>query len=541
MLSWTGFAASPAFQTKDECVILPINRRQLLVGAGASAAILTMGARAATLGSAQLFTLGVASGEPVSDGMVLWTRLAPEPLQADGGMMAKAVPVRWEVATDDRFTRIAASGTARALPEWGHSVHVEVSGLQPARPYWYRFIANGETSAIGRTRTAPAPGASVERLRICFGSCQKYESGYYAAWRHIVAEDPDLILFLGDYIYEGAPSAKEAVRLHKNPEPMDLAGYRVRYATYKLDPLLQAAHQAAPWVTTWDDHEVANDYADSLDEKNSDPVTFLLRRAAAYQAYYEHLPLRRAMHPVGPDMKIYRTLDWGSLAQFQIIDDRQYRGARACQTPGLVEAHKRNESLVAPCATLDDPARSMLGAEQDRWLMDRLESSKAQWNLLAQQTIMHQQMRLDPADPGSAPKIPVDNWTGYPASRDRIFRRWAEAKTSNPVALGGDIHAFAAADLPHPDRPNGPPVASEFVGGSITSLFHDASYKALAKSNGLAFAENEVRGYGRMDVTAKGAGITFRGLADALREDSGISDLARFSIEGGRPGLHVEG
>ncbi|MET0238694.1 MAG: alkaline phosphatase D family protein [Sphingobium sp.] len=517
-----------------------MNRRQLLAGAGVSAAILTMGARAAGLAPQGLFTLGVASGEPVSDGMVLWTRLAPAPLEGDGGMPPTAVPVRWEVATDEGFRRIAASGTARAQPEWGHSVHVEVSGLQPARPYWYRFIANGETSPIGRTRTAPARDAAVERLRLCFASCQKYEAGFYAAWRHVAAEEPDLILFLGDYIYEGAPSAKDAVRLHKNPEPMDLAGYRVRYATYKLDPQLQAAHHAAPWAMTWDDHEVANDYADASDERNSDPATFLRRRAAAYRAYFEHLPLRPSMRPVGPDMKIYRTLDWGRLAQFQIVDDRQYRGARACQPPGSVEAHKKIASLVDPCPNLGDPARTMLGADQDRWLMDRLVSSKARWNILAQQTIMHQQLRTGPAAPDAPPKVPADTWTGYPAARDRIFRRWAEANTSNPLALGGDIHAFAAADLHHPDRPNDPPVASEFVGGSISSLFHDASFKPLARSNGLAFAENEVRGYGRMDVTPQGAAITFRGLADALREDSGVSDLARFSVEAGRPGLNVE-
>ncbi|HEX7874588.1 MAG TPA: alkaline phosphatase D family protein [Sphingobium sp.] len=516
---------------------LSINRRHMLAGAGLSAALLSVAARTAGLGWEHLFTLGVASGEPVSDGMVLWTRLAPAPLQGDGGMQAKPVPVRWEIATDEHFTRIAASGTARALPEWGHSVHVEVSGLQPARPYWYRFIANGEVSPVGRTRTAPAPGAPVDRLRLCFGSCQKYEAGFYAAWRHVVEEDPDLILFLGDYIYEGNPNPKNAVRLHKNPEPMDLAGYRVRYATYKLDPLLQAAHQVAPWATTWDDHEVANDYAGSLDEKNSDPAAFLRRRAAAYRAYYEHLPLRASMRPHGPDMQLYRTLDWGSLAQFQILDDRQYRGARACQPPGLIEAHKPYESLVAACPDLTDPTRSMLGTKQDAWLMDRLGHSKAQWNLLAQQTLMHNQLRLDPGEPNAPPKIPADNWTGFPAARDRIFRRWAEAGTSNPLALGGDIHAFAAADLAHPDRPDGPPIASEFVGGSITSLFHDNSFKPLAKSNGLAFAENEVRGYARVELTPKGGDITFRGLANALKEDSAISDLARFHVEAGKPGL----
>ncbi|WCT74300.1 alkaline phosphatase D family protein [Sphingomonas naphthae] len=512
-------------------------RRAVIAGTAGSVALLTIGARGAQRLPSGLFTLGVASGDPVPDGVILWTRLAPAPLEADGGMPPEAVPVRWEVAEDERFAEIVRHGTVRAEPRRGHSVHVEVSGLRPARAYFYRFLAGGETSAIGRTRTAPALGAAVDRLRLCFGSCQKYEVGHYAAYRHMIAEDPDLILFLGDYIYEGDPSSKEAVRLHKNPEPKDIAGYRVRYATYKMDPLLQAAHHAAPWALTWDDHEVANDYADALDEKNSDPVAFLRRRAAAYQAYYEHLPIRTA-RPHGPDMRIYRTLDWGRLAQFQIVDDRQYRGPRACQPPGLIEAHTPYQSLVGRCDDLFDPGRTMLGATQERWLMDRLGATKAQWNLLAQQTLMHQQGRIDSAHPERGVQYSADNWSGYPAARDRIFRRWVEAGTSNPLALGGDIHAFAAADVQDPARPDGRPIASEFVGGSITSLFHDASFKPQAPANGLVYAENEIHGYGRIELTPKGGEVVFRGLDDARREDSGISDLVRFGLVDGRPGLN---
>ncbi|HEX7821858.1 MAG TPA: alkaline phosphatase D family protein [Sphingobium sp.] len=522
---------------------LRINRRAMLTGAAASAAILSVGARGAAGLSRNPFTLGVASGDPLPDGVILWTRLAPDPMESDGGVPPIAVPVRWEVAEDERFTRPVRSGLARAEPRWGHSVHVDVAGLSPGRPYFYRFIASGETSPIGRTRTAPAAGALVDRLRLCFSSCQKYEAGYYAAWRHMVADDPDLILFLGDYIYEGAPNAKDAVRLHRNPEPFDLGGYRVRYATYKLDPLLQAAHHAAPWALTWDDHEVANDYANALDQGNGDPVAFLRRRAAAYQAYYEHQPLR-IRPPRGADMRLYRTLDWGALAQFQIIDDRQYRGPHACQPPGLIAAHKPYRSLIDACPDLNDPARSMLGATQESWLNDRLDTSRAQWNILTQQTLMRQNARLDPAnpttDPITNPQYSADSWSGYPAARDRIFRRWAQAGTSNPLALGGDIHAFAAADIQHPDRPDGAPIAAEFVGGSISSLGHDPGFKQLAARNGLAFVENEVRGYGRLDLTDKGGAMVFRGLSNALREDSAIADIARFSLEAGLPGLHVE-
>jgi len=518
--------------------LLAFTRRGIIAAAAGSAALLSIGARASQLPQG-LFTLGVASGDPASDGVVLWTRLAPQPMLGDGGMPSVAVPVRWEIAADEGFAHIARSGTARATPELGHAVHVDVTGLRPARRYFYRFIASGEVSPVGRTRTAPALGAPVDRLRLIFASCQKYEAGYYAAWRHAVAEDPDLILFLGDYIYEGAPNPKDAVRLHRNPEPVDLAGYRVRYATYKLDPLLQAAHHAAPWALTWDDHEVANDYADALDEKNSDPVAFLRRRAAAYQAYFEHQPLRAATRPNGAAMQLYRTLDWGTLAQLQIVDDRQYRGPRACQPDGLIAAHERYQVLVGDCPNLHDSKRTMLGDRQEAWLMNRLGKTRAQWNLLGQQTLMRQQGRIDPKHPELGPLFSTDNWSGYPAARERIFRRWAEAKTSNPIALGGDIHAFAAADVQHPDKPDGPPIATEFVGGSITSLFHDASFKTLASANGLAFAENEVRGYGRLDLTPTGGSVTFRGLADALREDSGIADLVRFDLEAGRPGVRT--
>ncbi|HUD27616.1 MAG TPA: alkaline phosphatase D family protein [Novosphingobium sp.] len=515
------------------------SRRLVLGGAAAAGALFAIGAHGATGLPPGLFSLGVASGDPEADSVILWTRLAPQPLAGDGGMPSVAVPVRWEVAEDERFARIVRTGTARAEPRWGHSVHVEAGGLQPGRVYFYRFLAGGEASPVGRTRTAPARGVVADRLRLCFASCQKYEAGFYAAWRHVVEEDPDLVLFLGDYIYEGAPSQKDSVRLHRNPEPMDLAGYRARYATYKLDPLLQAAHHAAPWALTWDDHEVANDYAGALDQGNGDPVAFLRRRAAAYQAYYEHQPLR-VRPPRGADMRIYRTLDWGALAQLQIVDDRQYRGPHACQPPGLVEAHQPYHSVIGDCADLRDPGRSMLGAAQERWLDAKLAGSKAQWNILGQQTLMRQSVVPDPADPSDAPHYSADNWSGYPAARERIFRRWVEAGTSNPLALGGDIHAFAAAQIQDPDRPDGAPIGAEFVGGSISSLRNDPDFRRLAPGNGLAFAEAMVRGYGRLDIDAKGGSVTYRGLADARREDSPIADIARFSLEAGRPGFHVE-
>lgn len=511
--------------------------RRTLIGVGLAApAILRFAEPLRAAAPGDPFTLGVASGDPRPDSMVLWTRLAPAPLQGDGGMSARPVSVRWELAEDARFTRILRHGTAIADPAWGHSVHVEPGGLPADRRYFYRFLTGGHVSPTGRTRTAPAAGASVERLRLCFGSCQKYEVGYYSGYRHMVEENPDLIVFVGDYIYEADPDPK-TLRPHKNPEPRDVSGYRTRYATYKSDPLLQAAHAAAPWLLTWDDHEVSDDYAGLIDKYNGDPAVYARRRAAAYQVYWEHQPLRSWARPSGPNATLYHALGWGDLARFQIVDDRQYRGARACQPPDLAAEHKLYRILVPECPDLA-ANRTMLGDKQERWLMDELGTTKARWNLLTQQTLMAPLKRFDPDHPEQGMKLyAADTWAGFPAARDRIFRRFAEAKTPNPLILSGDIHSFAASDIHHPDHFGGPPIAAEFVGGSITSLFHDTFVKKEAAAAGIRFMENEVRGYGRVDLTAAGADVTYRGLADATKPDSAISDLVRFRVEAGKPGI----
>lgn len=479
------------------------------------------------------FTLGVASGEPAPDGMVIWTRLAPRPLDPDGGMAPRSVPVRWEVAEDPGFRIIAARGQTLAGPAAGHSVHVEVEGLRPGREYWYRFMTRAGASPVGRTLTTPPPGADADHLKIAFGSCQKYEAGFYAAYRHMAEENPDLVLFLGDYIYEKGPNPKNAVRLHQNPEPFDIAGYRGRYATYKADPLLRRGHAAAPWMVIWDDHEVDNDYAADRSERGNtefpDGVQgFLSRRAAAYQAYYEHMPLRRRSKPVGPDMLLYRTLDWGRLAQFQFLDDRQYRASdRPCLTPG------QTGKEAPDCDARRAPARSILGETQERWLLDQLSASRATWNLLAQQTLFAPLALKDVTT--DAPALwNLDGWDGAPATRDRITARWRDARVSNPVVLGGDIHTFAAADVR--DGEGGPVVAPSFVGGSITSLgAQSTSYMRYRAANpDLKLYNAQVRGYGVVEIGRRRTDVTFRALADALREDSPISSLITYAVEDGR-------
>ncbi len=487
------------------------------------------------------FTLGVASGEPRPDGVVLWTRLAPRPFEPDGGMPARRVPVDWEVAEDDGFRRPVARGRVEAGPAAGHAVQVEVEGLRPGREYVYRFTTAAGASPVGRTLTAPPARAEVDRLRIAFASCQKYEAGFYGAYRHLVEDRPDLVLFLGDYIYEGSPPAdtRETVRLHRNPEPTDLAGYRIRHATYRSDPLLQAAHAVAPWAVIWDDHEVENDYgADHDQDFNRAPggsrEGWLRRRAAAYQAYYEHMPLRRRQRPVGPDMLLHRALDWGRLAQIQLVDDRQHRAMRAC-----LPAEAGRGKLIPDCPERRAAGRSMLGRAQERWLLDTLRRSNARWNVLAQQTLFAPlEFRL-PAAP-AAPQWSSDGWDGYPATRDRIARRWREARTANPVVLGGDIHAFAAAEVREGDRA-GPAAAPVFVGGSISSLAGDtAGLGRLGALNPhIRQLDGSKRGYGLMDVTRERSTVTFRAVADARREATPVATLSRYVVESGRPGLQA--
>src|SRR5688572_23681428 len=256
------------------------------------------------------FALGVASGYPSASGVTLWTRIT-------GELPPAAIPVRWEIAADEGFRRLVRSGEALAEPAWAHSVHVQVGGLEPARWYWYRFSTSEAQSRTGRTRTAPSPSDVSAQFRFAFASCQQYEQGYYGVYRHIVADEPELIAFLGDYIYESS-WGRDHVRSHNSPEPSSLEDYRARHALYRSDPDLQEAHAACPWIVTWDDHEVDNDYADDRPEDGMDRASFLLRRAAAYRAYYEHMPLPPRMQPQGPRMQIYSRLDWGSLARFHV-------------------------------------------------------------------------------------------------------------------------------------------------------------------------------------------------------------------------------
>lgn len=370
-----------------------LGRRQLLVGAGAlvGSAVLAKAAwpsdgivREPSF-QAYPFSLGVASGDPLPDGSVLWTRLAPDPL-AGGGMPPVPVAVRWEVADDERMRRIVRSGTAIARPDLAHSVHVEVTGLEPDRWYSYRFTAGSEVSAVGRTRTAPRPGAATEAWRFAFASCQNWLHGYYAPYRDMGSSDLDLVVHLGDYIYEASILPGAGVRdAHDLPVEVrvpaeTLDGYRRRYALYKLDPDLQAAHQRFPWIVTWDDHEVSDDYAGDRAEDDSPTDVFIARRAAAYQAAYEHQPLRAAARPDGPKARMYRRYAFGDLLELTMLDTRQYRSPQHGTCSTAERARSRGY-----CAASLDPARTILGAEQKRWLLDGLAATRTRWSFVGNQ------------------------------------------------------------------------------------------------------------------------------------------------------------
>jgi alkaline phosphatase D len=511
-----------------------LDRRRLLAAGGAAAALLIADRLAGAWPTpAQRggypFTLGVASGDPAPGGVVLWTRLATQPLMASGGMPDRAVPVDWQIADDPSLGRVVRGGTVLAQPGQAHSVHVEVEGLESARTYWYRFRAGRELSPVGRTRTLPAPGASPGRLALAVASCQHYEHGYYTAYQHLAQEDLDLVLHLGDYLYETAPGDDQP-RRHTGPAPTDLASYRLRHALYRTDPDLQAAHAALPFVVTWDDHEVENDYADDQSERFDPPAAFRRRRAAAYQAYWEHLPLRRRSRPHGPAAQLYRRLRFGDLAELAILDTRQYRDDQPCDTNGVGRGQD-----VAGCAERLDPRRSLLGSGQRRWLLAGLDRSGARWNVLAQQLLLAE-LELQPG-PGRA--YGSDGWDGYAADRTRILQFLQARRPSNPIVLGGDMHSFWVNDLKlNNHQPSAAVLASEFVGTSISSSgpLYELYRGYLPDNPHVRFFESRWRGYLRCKVDHRRWRTDLRVVETVQRPGAPVRTLASFVVENGRPG-----
>ncbi len=510
-----------------------------------------------------LFSLGVGSGDPGSRSVVLWTRLAPDPL-AGGGMRPRPVPVRYCVALDPGMTHVVERGTTIAIAESGHAVHVTVAGLRPNTWYWYQFEAMGAMSRIGRTRTFPDRQDAVTDMRFALVSCQDYAAGYYAAYRDMLSQDVDFVLHTGDYIYEYPASAAPLLdgRNHQGNEIFSLAEYRNRYALYRLDADLQDMHAQVPFLCTWDDHEVDNNYAGLVAEEGA-PYTgpeFEQRRRNGYQVYRESMPLRplnRLLTPRG-QMRIFRDFEFGSLASIYLLDTRQYRTDQpAGDNFGSTDA---DAVAVEPVfgeqlfdqAGIENPSASLLGAEQERWLGERLSQSHSRWNVLGQQIMVmpwnlrasgRRQVEFNPALPPAqkaailalidnvANIYNVDAWDGYPAARQRLLELISRSGADNPVVLTGDIHSAWGANLltDFSNPANADMVAAEFVCTSITSTFLTPDPRttdfivraSLADNPHIAYFNGLYRGYCLCDVDRHRWRTTYRSvLGNPLSADS---------------------
>ena len=493
------------------------------------------------------FQLGVASGDPSADGFVIWTRLAPEPFDTD--YLGQTIfEVAWEVAEDSGFSRVAKQGVAWARPHVAHAVHVVVDGLEPGREYFYRFRLGRYESPAGRALTCPAPDATPATLKFAFASCAHYEQGFFSAYRYMAEDRPELILMLGDYIYEDAWGDRR-VRLFDPAEAVTLTDYRRRYTQYRTDPDLQAAHASCPWLVTWDDHEVDNDYVGLTGEHElcggaAVRDAFPARRRAAYQAWFEHMPVRPSR--LAPDMavRIYGTVDWGRLARFYVLDTRQYRSVQVCPNTPTVERcdFERGRKILfggagganfidpqePHCkAALADPSRTVLGDAQERWLDDALAASAAAWNLLAQ-NVMLMTIAEGTAD---APRHYSDAWAGYPPARERLLASLAKHGTVNPVVLTGDIHSFWVNEIANAA---GRPAAVELVASSIATSTYDKS-ASLPLNPGAKFHDGLHNGYVRCELGRERLQADIVTIDDREDPRSGRSVAASFEIRAGEP------
>lgn len=521
-----------------------LDRRGLLrLGAGGSLAAAAAGLVSACAPEPgvppdRVFAQGIASGLHSSDQVVLWTRTAPEIAGTD-------LSLRWEVATDDSFGTVVASGSTAADPAADHTVKVLVGGLQPDRSYWYRFRHSAEDSPVGRARTLPGPGASVSSMRFAYGSCQSYNSGYYAAWRSVAAQDVDAVLFLGDYIYESmAINLLGAARdgdLLKTATTLE--DYRAKYRIYKTDPDLRAAHEAHPFVPVWDDHEFFNDCDRRMFTEEP------RRAAAAIQAWFEYQPVWPISGP-----RIYRDLPWGDLGHVFMLDGRQYR-----------DPH-RSDSLPVGAMPITEyetaVGRTLLGDAQRQWLLDGLSSAAATsvWKVIGNPVMIAPLRVLDLDIPevrdcnpgylkhaGFYTNSAFDSWDGFVWEREVVLSHLASNGIGNTVFVTGDYHSFWQAGLqPDFDDEASPLVANEFVTGAISSgggavnenaIFGKAEYGPWQPR--FNFIDGIHNGYGLLEATPSEMTVTFMANTAKWRGELPRA-TARFTLEPGNPQVHTE-
>lgn len=511
---------------------MAVNRRTFILGgaaalgAAASPGALRGTARAVNRLAADPFTLGVASGDPIPGGIVLWTRLAPEPkaLDGHGGMPSTDVGLEWQLATDESFGQVIASGTTTASYDWAHSVHVEVSGLKSNFVYFYRFrTSDGSSyiSPVGKFRTAPAAAAMVDQLNFATASCQHFEQGWYHAYQHMADQHPDLVLFLGDYMYErGNPANTLRVRDYtlSDNETETLDEYRLQYADHHSDPQLQAAHHAAAWICVFDDHEVNNNW----NSANTADIP-IDRKARAFRAWYENMPVRRAQRPDGSGgIEIYRRLRWGALARFDMLDTRQFRDVQA-------DANA--------CSIMSDSQRTITGGTQEKWLVDGFNNHSSRWNFLGQQVFFAQRILHNP--PASDCDVSTDAWDGYSPERNRVAKAWVDRGLPNPVVLTGDVHKHYAADVDL----DGSTVGAEFVATSISSGGPTSAppLDQLEANPNIKYVSG-ARGYLRFALTPDQLTGDFMTVGDPLNPTYNAADVtvdASYVVDNGTPGLHA--
>lgn len=497
-----------------------ISRRLFMAGTGVALSI----PKAFAQSGKYPFSLGVASGCPREDGVVLWTRLAPEPLKG-GGMPFGSTAVRYRLCSDDAMRRTVREGLVETSDAKAHSVHVTLRGLEPGREYWYQFYYGDAESPIGRTKTAMVKGMAA---KLALASCNAYESGFFAAYADMAGWQPNCVIHVGDYIYEGGIGTMgvrtvnvrgfdmrlETVRQHNSHEIVTLWDYRNRYGLYKSDASLQAAHAAAPWIVAMDDHEIDNNWAGDVpqDPWAQTPLEFKVRKQAALQAYYEHMPLEAPPTFSGVDahLQMYGAFRFGP-AQVHLLDTRQYRSDQVCGDgfPG--------ETM---CDDLTDPYLTMTGAAQERWLRNGLRASQAPFNVIAAQT-WFAPYRYNAV--GETPQVNMDQWDGYPLQRQRLIDMFSEV--SNPVVLGGDWHCAAAMRI-HKDPWNvkSPRIGHNFCGTSISSqcTWSEPLHAARDFNPHVDHVNGRQRGYARFNVTAKDMVADFRVVENATDPQSTV-------------------
>jgi alkaline phosphatase D len=520
-----------------------LTRRQVLTGAAAVTGAAFLPSASAAADTASPFLAGIASGDPLPGSVILWTRLL-----SDIPLPGRPIEVSWQVARDESFRDVVRHGVAVARPQLAHSVHVDPHGLLPGHEYFYRFKALGHISPVGRTRTAPWPWQVPSGLRFGIVNCQDFQNGYWPAYDGLAAEDLDVVVHLGDYIYESDPGSVYADRNHTTPQIpgvgqlQTLDDYRARHAQYKSDPALRAAHAAFPWVVTWDDHETENNYAGLIDEiddtgaEHQDPAQFAVQRAAAYQAYYEHMPIRAHLQPGSADLRIFRRFDFGRLLRLNVLDTRQYR----TDQPGGFPS-----DFGLPSAGTANTDGTLTGEDQERWLRDGLTDSAARWNVIAQQVMMSRIKFPNPTQQPPPILANLDQWDGYAPQRTRLLQFLADAHVANPVVLAGDIHSSWFSELKLDfDRPDSPSVAVEFTATSVSSDFpiaFDAPLKAVNPflNPHVRYFDGAKRGYLRVAVDSDTWRTDVRNVDTIAVRHTPVATTASFIVEAGSSTLHT--